>query len=112
MINFECIVQEGCVPEDARPRLTAELVRIGASVLGGSPGDVDVEFTEVPRGFGFRGGKPSTTSIVGVRLPDGSEPRKWALMLREIKSGEAALYAACSLGGWLPRAPAWRLTMR
>ena len=84
MINFECIVQEGCVPEDVRPELAAGLVRISTSLLGGSPDDVDIEFNEIPKGFGFRGGKPTTTSVVEVRIPDGSEPKKRAMLLREI----------------------------
>lgn len=84
MIKFECIVQEGTVPEVLRPRLAAELVRISTSLLGGSPDDVEVEFNEIPRGFGFRGGKPSTTSIIGARIPEGSEQQKRAQMLREI----------------------------
>lgn len=84
MIDFECIVQEGCVPDEVRPRLTAELVRISTSLLGGSTDEVDVEFNEIRKGFGFRGGRPSTTSVVVVLLPDGSEPQKRALMLREI----------------------------
>ena len=37
MIDFNCIVQEGFVPEEVRPGLAAELARISTSILGGSP---------------------------------------------------------------------------
>ncbi len=45
-VSFECIVQEGCVPENVRPKLAAELARISASLLGGggSFADADVVF--------------------------------------------------------------------
>jgi hypothetical protein len=37
MIDFNCIVQEGFVPEEVRPGLAEELARISTSILGGSP---------------------------------------------------------------------------
>ena len=71
MISFNCIVQEGVIPSRLRPELQAALARISTSLLGGSPEDVAVEFTEVPRGFGFRGGELSTTSLVRGSIPPG-----------------------------------------
>ena len=59
MIEFACIVQEGVISEELRPRLASELARISTSILGGDPNEVDVGFTEIPRGFGFRGGELS-----------------------------------------------------
>jgi len=71
MISFDCIVQEGVISPRLRPELKSALARISTSLLGGSPGEVTVEFTEIPRGFGFRGGELSTTSLVRGLIPPG-----------------------------------------
>ena len=71
MIEFVCIVQEGAIPDELRPDLSAMLARISTSVLGGEPDEVKVSYTEIPRGFGFRGGEPSTTSLVRGQIPQG-----------------------------------------
>ena len=69
MISFNCIVQEGVISTRLRPELKAALARISTSFLGGSPEEVEVEFTVIPRGFGFRGGEISTTSMVRGLIP-------------------------------------------
>ncbi|MDE0624955.1 MAG: hypothetical protein OXH99_01015 [Bryobacterales bacterium] len=71
MVAFEMFVQEGCVPEDLRPGIAAAVEGICLDVLGA--GDVSIEWTVVARGYGFRGGKPSTTSLVRGRIPDGCD---------------------------------------
>ncbi len=71
MISFNCTVQAGVIPENIRPELVSGLTRISLSVMGAS--NVDVEFTEIPRGFGFRGGELSTTSLVRGQIPPGCE---------------------------------------
>ena len=71
MISFNCTVQEGAIPEDIRPELVAGLIRVSMSVMGAS--NVKVQFTEIPRGFGFRGGELSTTSLVRGQIPPGCE---------------------------------------
>ena len=73
MINFNCIVQEGLIPEELRGLLVSELTRIGCAVLGVAPGGVVVGFTQIPHGFGFRGGELSTTSLVRADIPLGCE---------------------------------------
>ena len=84
MITFECTVQEGDVPEEIRPHLAAELARISTSILGGSPDDVDVEFIEIPRGYGFSGGELASRSAVKGLIPDGCEQETRHRLLREI----------------------------
>ncbi len=42
-----------------RPDLAAGLARVSTDVLGGSPNAVEIAFTEIPRGSGFRGGELS-----------------------------------------------------
>ena len=68
MISFNCVIQEGVIPDDIRPTLSSELSRISAEALGGSAEDVTVEYTVIPHGFGFRGGEISTTSSVRGQL--------------------------------------------
>ena len=73
MIEFDCVVQEGAIPESVRPELVSGLIDVSASVMGASADEVDVRFTEIPRGFGFRGGELSTTSLVRGQIPPGCE---------------------------------------
>ena len=70
MINYNCIVQEGVVPDELRMKLTGEIRRISASVLSIAEDDIDVRYYEVRNGFGFRGGEVSTTSTVRGQLTD------------------------------------------
>ena len=73
MITYRCVVQEGCIPLDIRPRLVSGLAGITAEVLGAAPDDVQVEFNEIPHGAGYRGGELSTTSLVRGAIPPGCE---------------------------------------
>ncbi|MDE0206320.1 MAG: tautomerase family protein [Candidatus Tectomicrobia bacterium] len=73
MITFRCVLQEGCIPSDLRSRLVSGLTSITAEVLGVAPDDVQVEFEEIPRGAGYRGGELSTTSLVRGTIPPGCE---------------------------------------
>ncbi len=73
MISFNCTVQEGAIPHSIRPELVSELTRISVSVMSASADDIDVQFTEIPSGFGFRGGELSTTSLVRGEVPPGCE---------------------------------------
>ena len=85
MISFNCTIQEGIIPRELRPRLASELARICASILGGSPGDVTVQWTEVPHGFGFRGGRLSTTSAVRGEIPPGCEQETRVQLMQTIQ---------------------------
>ena len=81
MITFNCTFQEGAIPDHLRPQLAAGLARISSQILGGSPDDVSVAFTQIPHGFGFRGGALSTTSTVRGRIPPGcDQPTRVRLM--------------------------------
>ena len=71
MIYFECTVQEGCVTDELRPRLRSAIEKVCNEILGEDQGPVNVSWVVVPKGFGFRGGQPSTTSLVRGRIPDG-----------------------------------------
>ncbi len=73
MIHYNCIVQENHVPESTRAELVSGLTQVTAQVLGASPGDIQVQFMEIPHGAGYRGGELSTTSLVRGSIPPGCE---------------------------------------
>ena len=59
--------------------------RVSCSHPGGiSPltEDVEVEFTEIPYGYGFRGGELSTTSSVRGLIPPGCEQETRVQLMR------------------------------
>ncbi len=76
VINYNCTIQEGVIPEEQRRILNERLVQIGASVLGIASDDISVSYEIIPRGFGFRGGELSTSSSVRSRIPDGFSQEK------------------------------------
>ncbi len=64
-------MQEGQIGEDTRALLAEGLRRVAQETLGESPDDVPVRFSDIPDGFGFRGGGPSTTSLVQSAIVGG-----------------------------------------
>ena len=70
-VSFNCTMQEGQIGEELRLTLAAALQQITQDVLGESPEDVPVTFSDIPKGFGFRGGEPSTTSLVRGSIVGG-----------------------------------------
>ena len=70
-VRFECTMQEGQIAASTRESLATGLRAIAQEVLGEAPGDVPVEFSDIPTGFGFRGGEPSTTSLVRGSIVGG-----------------------------------------
>lgn len=81
MIDFECTIQEGCIGGDLRPRLARTFEAVCYEVLGAESGPVNVSWVEIRKGFGFRGGRPSTTSLVRGRIPDGCSRETRRLLL-------------------------------
>ena len=84
MIDFECIIQEGIVGPELRPRLISSLASVCSSVLGEPADSVRVSFTEVPEGSGYQGGEPSRISLIMGRIPPGSESRMRTQLLKDI----------------------------
>ncbi len=84
MISFNCTLQEGVIPEDLLPTLSSEIARISAAVLGGSPDDVSVNYSVIPRGFGFRGGEISTTSSVRGELAEPPDQDTRVVLMQQI----------------------------
>ncbi len=84
MISFACIVQEDAVPDSVRETLSTELARIGTSIFGGDAEKVTVDFTEIPSGSGFRGGEPSSASLVSSSVPVGTDAEARTRLLQEV----------------------------
>ena len=84
MINFLFNVQEECIPSSIRRDLEKGVTEACYEVLGQEQGPVDFLWTEIPKGFGFRGGYPSTTSQVAGTIPDGCHQDKRELLMRKI----------------------------
>ena len=70
-VSFICTMQEGQVADDVRAELADGLRQVTTDVLGEAPDDVPVDFSDIPTGFGFRGGEPSTTSLVRGSIVGG-----------------------------------------
>ncbi len=70
-VSFDCTMQEGQIGEELRGQLAVALQEITQDVLGESPDDVPVTFSDIPEGYGFRGGEPSTTSLVRGSIVGG-----------------------------------------
>ncbi|HPU50936.1 MAG TPA: hypothetical protein PK359_05200 [Burkholderiaceae bacterium] len=80
MILYKCLVN-GSISAPAREQVSQGLARINAEMFGTAPDAVRVEFTEVPPGLWFTGGKPSQASMVLGSVPPGtSQQTRVALM--------------------------------
>ena len=75
------------MPERLRPEIVAALETACHRHLGASGRPLSARWTVVRKGYGFRGGLPSTTSLVRGRIPDGCDRETRAALLRAI--GEA-----------------------
>lgn len=85
MITFNCTIQAGIVPHQIRPQLASELARISTSFVGGNPDDVLVNWIEIPYGYGFRGGRISTTSAVRGEIPPGLQQETRIELMKAIQ---------------------------
>ena len=83
-ISYNCIVQEGVVPDELRARLASEIKSISASALDIDADGIEVEYYEVRHGFGFRGGEVSTTSTVGGQLTEGIDQETRVELMTQI----------------------------
>lgn len=72
-ITYNCTMQEGQIGPDVRERLAEGLRRVSVDILGPAAADAPVRFSDIPEGFGFRGGEPSHTSLVRGTAADPLE---------------------------------------
>ena len=97
MISFNCIIQEGAIEDELRPRLAADLAQVSTSILGGDPGEVEVEFSVIPHGYGFRGGELSTTSMVRGMITPGCPDQETRVRLMRAISDAWMGQTGCSV---------------
>ena len=81
-ISFACTMQEGQIPQPTREQLAQALADAAKEVanldLAG-----EVEFSDLPHTYAFRGGELSTTSLVRGAVPGGiDQDTRVALMTR------------------------------
>ena len=69
---------------DLKPRIASELEAICREAFGSASGEAAMEWTVIAKGYGFRGGRPSTTSLVRARVPDGCDKGTRARFLRAV----------------------------
>ena len=80
-VSWQCTMQEGVIDEPTRERLAAALRQISQEHLDADPDAVPVSFSDIPHGYGFRGGELSTTSLVRGSVVGGIEqPRRVELL--------------------------------
>ncbi len=84
MTSFECTIQQGCITDELRPQLAEAISAACSDVLGPAALPFEMSWVEVKKGFGFRGGKPSTSSSVRGRIPDGCDPETRGRLLKSI----------------------------
>ena len=84
MIEFLCTVQEECISENIRGELEKALEEVCSEILGQTNGLFRVSWTEIPKEFGFRGGRPTTTSHVRGQIPDGCDSETRERLMKEI----------------------------
>ena len=96
MIEFEFYVQEAHVPEALWPELASAVETVCHDVLGPEQGPVAIAWTVVRDGYGFRGGRPSTTSLVRGRIPDGCDRATRSRLLKALGA------AWCRVAGATP----------
>jgi hypothetical protein len=70
LLTATCIVQEGRIPDAQRPALEVALKEAVRTHVG-PDARLAVAWLTIPRGSGYAAGKPSTSSMVQVAVPDG-----------------------------------------
>ena len=77
------MVQEGRIPDAQRPALEAALKGAVRAHVG-PDARLAVAWLTIPRGSGYAAGKPSTSSMVQVAVPDGFDQDARAALMNEV----------------------------
>jgi len=63
---YQCVVPQGTVTRDLRPRIAEAFTQIHSEVTGTAPDFVQVLFVDMPLGSTFTAGQPSSmTNVLG-----------------------------------------------
>ncbi len=71
MKRYTCMIQEGQAAHQKQSALAEGLLRIGREAFGDDPGETEIAWVVVKRGFAWTAGEPSTSSIVVRSVPAG-----------------------------------------
>jgi hypothetical protein len=83
LLMATCMVQEGRIADALRPRLEAALKSSVRTHVGRSA-RLAVAWLSVPHGSGYAAGRPSTSSLVQIAVPDGFEQPAREALMREV----------------------------
>ena len=83
-VQYDCTMQEGQIGDDVRENLVSGLGGVTTAVLGKDADVTEIAFTDIPNGFGFRGGELSTTSLVRGSVEGGLEQPVRVELMRAI----------------------------
>ena len=84
MAQYACIVQEGQAPDQLREKLEEGLQRIGQEFFGDRPGDVEIRWSPVAKGWAWTAGELSTSSLVVRSVPVGYDNDEREQFLRSV----------------------------
>ena len=83
-VHYDCTMQEGQISAETRRQLITGLMEATVAVLGSNASPLTVEFSDIPQGFAFRAGEPSTTSLVRGSVEGGLEQPVRVELMRAI----------------------------
>lgn len=83
LLMSTCMVQEGRVPAEQRVLLESAL-KTAARDHVGSTTRLAVAWVTVPSGSGYSAGKPSTSSLVQLGVPDGFAQASREALMRDV----------------------------
>jgi hypothetical protein len=79
-----CLVQQDQIAPGVRQQLEVEIGRIAREALGDHATQIRFVWIDVAKGHGFTAGKPSTSSVVGLTVPNGTDDALRARLLRSV----------------------------
>lgn len=83
LLTATCIVQEGRVADQQRPELEAEL-KDSVRTHVGHEARLAVAWLTIPRGSGYAAGRPSTSSLLQVTVPDGFDQSAREALMHDV----------------------------
>lgn len=86
LLMSTCMVQEGRIPDGQRPELEAALKDAVRRHVG-PKARLAVAWLTIPRGSGYAAGRPSTSSLVQVAVPDGFDQSAREALMHDVNDG-------------------------
>ncbi len=83
LLTATCMVQEGRIPSEQRPALESALKKAVRTHVG-PEARLTVAWLTIPRGSGYAAGKPSTSSMVQIAVPDGFDQTAREALMRQV----------------------------